>query len=49
MDSDIVYYVDDDHLFYFEYKAGDYIPDDELFKFFTIIYGKNIIQDIRSI
>jgi hypothetical protein len=29
MDSDIVYFLDYESLSYFEYKAGDYTPDDE--------------------
>jgi hypothetical protein len=40
MDTDIVYFVDDEHLSNFEYKTGNYIPDDELFRLFTFIKGK---------
>jgi hypothetical protein len=40
MDSYIVYYVDDESLSYFEYKAGDYIPDYELFTLSTFVKGK---------
>jgi hypothetical protein len=41
IDSDIVYFLDDDKssLSYFKYKAGDYIPVDELFGLFTKVYG----------
>jgi hypothetical protein len=37
MDSDITYFVDDNNLSYFNYKDGDYIPDDELYKLFSHI------------
>jgi hypothetical protein len=40
MDIDIVYFFNDKSLLYFEYKTGDYIPDDELFRLFTLIKGK---------
>jgi hypothetical protein len=41
MDSDIVYFNDDKNsLYYYKYKAGDYIPDDELFGLFSKVYGK---------
>jgi hypothetical protein len=39
--SDIVYYNEDDKsLSYFEYKKGDYISDDELYKLFSYVYGR---------
>jgi hypothetical protein len=37
---DILNFVDDKSLSYFEYKSGDYISDDELFILFTFIKGK---------
>jgi hypothetical protein len=40
MDSDIVYYVEDESFSHFEYKMGDYISDDELFTLFTFVKGK---------
>jgi hypothetical protein len=40
IDSDIIYFVDDNNLSYFKYKAGDYIPDDELYKLFSHLYGR---------
>ena len=40
MESDIAYYFDDNNLSYFKYKAGDYIPDDELYKLFSYVYGR---------
>jgi hypothetical protein len=40
LDSDIVYFVNDEHLSYFEYKAGDYFPDDKLFRLFIFVKGK---------
>jgi hypothetical protein len=42
MDSDIVYFEnsDPDALSIIKYKAGDYIPDDELNELFTKVYGK---------
>jgi hypothetical protein len=40
MDSDIVYFLDYESLSYFEYKAGDYTPDDEWFTLFTFVKGK---------
>jgi hypothetical protein len=39
-DSDIIYYLDDNTLSYFKYKAGDYIPDDELYFLFSHVFGK---------
>jgi hypothetical protein len=39
--SDIVYYNEDGKsLSYFEYKKGDYISDDELYKLFSYFYGR---------
>jgi hypothetical protein len=39
--SDIVYYNEDGKsLSYFEYKKGDYISDDELYKLFSYVYGR---------
>jgi hypothetical protein len=39
--SDIVYYKDDGKsLSYFEYKNGDYISDDELYKLLSYVYGR---------
>ena len=38
MDSDITYFFDNNTLSYFKYKAGDYIPDDELYKLFSYVY-----------
>ena len=42
MSSDITYYTDDEktQLSYFEYKKGDYISDDELYKLFLYVYGR---------
>jgi hypothetical protein len=40
MDSDITYYLDDNNLSYFKYKSGDYIPDNELYKVFSHVYGR---------
>jgi hypothetical protein len=40
MDSDIKYFIKDDTLSYFKYKSGDYIPDDELYKLFSYVYGR---------
>jgi hypothetical protein len=40
MGSDNVYYIDDEHLFYCEYKAGDYISEDELLRVFSFVKGK---------
>jgi hypothetical protein len=42
MNSDIKYYTDDEktHLSYFEYKKGDYISDNELYKLFSYVYGR---------
>ena len=37
MDSDITYLVDDNNLSYLKYKAGDYIPDDEINKLFSYL------------
>jgi hypothetical protein len=37
MDSDITYFVDDNNLSYFKYKAGDYLSDDELYKLFSYV------------
>jgi hypothetical protein len=38
---DIVYYNEDGKpLSYFEYKKGDYISDDELYKLFSYVYGR---------
>jgi hypothetical protein len=34
MDSDIVYFVDDNNLSKSKYKARDYIPGDELYELF---------------
>jgi hypothetical protein len=39
--SDIEYYNEDGKsLSYFEYKKGDYISDDELYKLFSYVYGR---------
>jgi hypothetical protein len=39
--SDIVYYNEDGKsLSYFEYKKGDYISNDELYKLFSYVYGR---------
>jgi hypothetical protein len=39
--SDLVYYNEDGKsLSYFEYKKGDYISDDELYKLFSYVYGR---------
>jgi hypothetical protein len=39
--SDIVYYNENGKsLSYFEYKKGDYIFDDELYKLFSYVYGR---------
>jgi hypothetical protein len=39
--SDIVYYNEDGKsLSYFEYKKGDYISDDELYKLFSYVSGR---------
>jgi hypothetical protein len=39
--SDIVYYKEDGKsLSYFEYKKGDYISDDELYKLFSYGYSR---------
>jgi hypothetical protein len=41
--SDIVYYTEDGKgipLSYFEYKKGDDISDDELYKLFSYVYGR---------
>jgi hypothetical protein len=39
--SDIVYYNEDGKsLSYFEYKKGDYISDDELYKLFSYVYDR---------
>jgi hypothetical protein len=40
MDIDIVYFEEPDALSIIKYKAGDYIPDDELNDLFTKVYGK---------
>jgi hypothetical protein len=40
MDSDITYFVDDNNLSYFNYNAGDISQDDELYKFFSPVYGR---------
>jgi hypothetical protein len=39
--SDIVYYNENGKLLsYFEYKKGDYILDDELYKLFSYVYDR---------
>jgi hypothetical protein len=39
--SDLVYYNEDGKsLSYFEYKAGDYISDNEFYKLFSYVLGK---------
>jgi hypothetical protein len=40
MDSDIAYLEDPDIFRIIKYKAGDYIPDDELKELITQFYGK---------
>jgi hypothetical protein len=40
MDSDITYFEVPDTLNIIKYKAGYYIPDDELNELFTKVYGK---------
>jgi hypothetical protein len=40
MDSDIAYFEEPDVLSLIRYKAGYYIPDDELNELFTKVYGK---------
>jgi hypothetical protein len=41
INSDIVYYNEDGKLlFYFKYKKGDYISDDELYKVFSNVYSR---------
>jgi hypothetical protein len=40
MDSDIAYFEDPDSLSIIRYKAGDYIPDDELNELFNKVYGE---------
>jgi hypothetical protein len=46
-DSDIVYYNEDGKsLSYFEYKKGDYISDDELYKLFSFVYGRVHSTDV---
>jgi hypothetical protein len=51
MDSDIAYFEDQnsDTLSIIKYKAGDYIPDDELNELFTKVSGKSILQEEISI
>jgi hypothetical protein len=41
INSDIVYYNEDGKsLSYFEYKKGDYISDDEIYKLFSYVYSR---------
>jgi hypothetical protein len=49
MDSNIVYYVDNDYLSYFEYNPGDDIPDDQLFNYLLVYMGRYIQKEVLSI
>jgi hypothetical protein len=41
INSDNIYYnIDGKSLSYFDYKKGDYISDDELYKLFSYVYGR---------